>query len=161
LVYTLYTYSYLIPFIPQLGGILVLAACTDINVLDDALLRPGRLQHHIKLELPSLININAILQGRINKLKCGDDVSVKILAGILFGLGREMTGADVENVCRRALIARIREESYNSADNYNNDINISMRNFYEALNECYPATSISSLPPPPPPPLSDPSPLVM
>jgi ATP-dependent 26S proteasome regulatory subunit len=139
----------------------VLAACTDIDVLDDALLRPGRLQHHIKLELPSLINIEAILQGRIDKLKCGDDVSVKVLAGILVGLGRDITGADVENVCRRALIARIRQESCNSADNYNKDINISMSNFYEALNECYPAPSISSLPPPPPPPSLDPSPFAM
>jgi SpoVK/Ycf46/Vps4 family AAA+-type ATPase len=129
--------------------------------LDDALLRPGRLQHHIKLELPSLTDIEAILQGRINKLKCGDDVSVKILAGILSGLGRDTTGADVENVCRRALIARIREESCTKTDNYDRDINISMSNFYEALNECYPATSFSSLPPPPSLPLSDPSPFVM
>jgi SpoVK/Ycf46/Vps4 family AAA+-type ATPase len=140
------------------GGILVLAACTDINVLDDALLRPGRLQHHIELELPSLINIEAILQGRIDKLKCGDDVSVKILAGILSGLGRNISGADVENVCRRALIARIREESCNNTCNHDKDINISISNFYEALNECYPPTSLSLILPPP---LVDSSPFVM
>lgn len=119
----------------------MLAACNDMTVLDDALLRPGRLQHHIELELPSLSNIEAILKGRIKKLKCGADVSVKELAAILSGLDRKITGADVENVCRRALIARIREETLDEKDNVKKDISIGMRNFYEALSECYPTIS--------------------
>lgn len=88
----------------------MLAACSDISVLDEALLRPGRLQHHIELELPNRTDIEDILKGRIKKLKCSDDVCVRDLGGILVEkLDFCVTGADVEHVCRRALMSRIRE----------------------------------------------------
>lgn len=170
-----------------IGGILVLAACTDITVLDEALLRPGRLQHHIKLDLPNKWDIEEILIGRMKKMKCNSDVCVGSLGSILHNqINYDITGADVENVCRRALLSRIREEikNHEEVSEYNkkkgkkdkkiqnidngtnnilekrnntkiantkdfytidrsaNQIDIGMKNFLEAVNECFPSFSI-------------------
>lgn len=89
---------------------MVLAACTDITVLDDALLRPGRLQHHIELSLPTRSDVEDILSGRIKKLKCSSDVCAEHLADVMWTLGRPVSSADVDDVCSRALMARVREE---------------------------------------------------
>ena len=89
----------------------MLAACTDITVLDEALLRPGRLQHHIKLDYPTKIDIQEILTEKMREMKCNEDVSVVDLGSILESeTDSNVTGADVENLCRRALLSRIREE---------------------------------------------------
>lgn len=129
----------------MLGGIIVLAACTDINVLDDALLRPGRLEHHIRLDLPNRADIKAILAGRLSKLTCSDDVDADNLADILISkLDLQVTGADVENVCRRALMSRIRERiildsSLLGKIEPEGFISIGNKNFLEAIEECYPS----------------------
>jgi SpoVK/Ycf46/Vps4 family AAA+-type ATPase len=129
------------------GGIIVLAACTDITVLDDALLRPGRLEHHIRLDLPNRSDIKDILAARLKKLTCSDDVCVDDLADILISkLDSQVTGADVENVCRRALMSRIREHLALECSSLGNresekDIKIGNKNFLEALEEVYPSVS--------------------
>jgi transitional endoplasmic reticulum ATPase len=135
-----------------LGGILILVACTDITVLDDALLRPGRLQHHIKLELPNRSDVKKILEGKMQKLKCSDDVCVEELTSILVNdVDYCVTGADIENVCNRALVHRIREhvladsqgtlsDENNSKENFT-DVSIGMKNFSGALHECFPSLS--------------------
>ena len=162
-----------------IGGILVLAACTDIAVLDEALLRPGRLQHHIKLSLPNRLDIEQILDGRIKKMKCNSDVCIRELGSILhYQKNFNVTGADVENICRRALIAKIREhialdaqcveldkegqlkfdkkceyftrnKTYeamsHSAYEEINEIDICMRNFVEAIKECFPSSLSTDL----------------
>ena len=137
----------------SLGGILILVACTDITVLDDALLRPGRLQHHIKLELPNRSDVENILIGKSQKLKCSDDVCVKELTNILVSdLDFLVTGADIENACNRALVHRIREyvledsQEHSLSDENDSvktftDVSISMKNFKEALKECFPSLS--------------------
>ena len=78
----------------------MLAACTDITVLDEALLRPGRLQHHIKLDYPTKIDIQEILTEKMREMKCNADVSVVDLGSILESeTDSNVTGADVENLC--------------------------------------------------------------
>ena len=136
-----------------LGGILILVACTDITVLDDALLRPGRLQHHIKLELPNRSDVGKILVGKSQNMKCSHDVCVEVVTSILVDkLDICVTGADIENVCNRALVHRIREyvlsDSQESffCDGENSlkdstDVSICMKNFSEALKECFPSLS--------------------
>ena len=123
----------------------MLAACTDITVLDDALLRPGRLEHHIRLDLPNKSDIKEILAGRLMKLTCSDDVCVDDLADILTSkLDFRVTGADIESVCRRAMMSRIREHLSLKGGSLNNTesekhIKIGNKNFLEALEECYPS----------------------
>ena len=137
-----------------LGGILILVACTDITVLDDALLRPGRLQHHIKLELPNRSDVQNILIGKSQKLKCSDDVCVEKLTNILVSdVDFLVTGADIENACNRALVHRIREYVLEDSQERSSlsddkefmtpftDVSICMKNFTEALKECFPSMS--------------------
>ena len=133
---------------------MILVACTDITVLDDALLRPGRLQHHIKLELPNRSDVQNILIGKSQNLKCSDDVCVEKLTNILVSdLDFLVTGADIENACNRALVHRIREyvledsQEYSLSDDKKSmtsftDVSICMKNFTEAFKECFPSLSI-------------------
>ena len=131
-------------------GIIVLAACNNIDILDEALLRPGRLQHHIRLELPNRDDIAAMLRLHTRSLRCADDMSIDTLADTLAKQMRPVTGAHVESLCRRAIIMRIREEAKKSGikQTEENDLipSISMNNFMEALEEMYPQTTLS-LPP--------------
>ena len=128
-------------------GIIVLAACNNIDILDEALLRPGRLQHHIRLELPTRDDIAAMLRLHTRSLRCADDMSIDTLADTLAKQMRHVTGAHVESLCRRAIIMRIREEAKKSGIHLtaeNNSIpSISMYNFLEALDEMYPPTTPS------------------
>lgn len=131
-------------------GIIVLAACNNIDILDEALLRPGRLQHHIRLELPNRDDITAMLRLHTRSLRCADDLSIDTLADTLAKQMRHVTGAHVESLCRRAIIMRIREEAKKSGTNQmeeNDSIpSISMHNFLEALEEMYPQVA-PTLPP--------------
>ena len=103
-------------------------------------------------------------------MKCNSDVCIRELGSILHNKKNfDITGADVENICRRALIARIREQvakdaqrdqiceggqikkseyfTRNSAHEAKshtayediNKIDIHMRNFIEAIKECCPS----------------------
>ena len=63
------------------------------------------------LEYPTKIDIQEILTEKMREMKCNPDVSVVDLGSILESeTDINVTGADVENLCRRALLSRIREE---------------------------------------------------
>lgn len=93
-----------------------------------------------------------ILEGKMQKLKCSDDVCVEELTNILVNdVDYCVTGADIENVCNRALVHRIREHVHadsqgtfsddkDSQESYT-DVSIGMRNFRGALQECFPSLS--------------------
>ena len=88
----------------------------------------------------------------MQKLKCSADVCVEELTNILVNdVDYCVTGADIENVCNRALVHRIREhvladsqrtfsDEKDSQENYA-DVSIGMRNFSGALQECFPSLS--------------------
>lgn len=88
------------------SGVLVLACTNRIQDLDAALLRPGRLEEHIELKLPTTEDIREILQLHLSNVPIADDVNLTLFAEIFFEL--ESTGADVEGVCRDACSMAIR-----------------------------------------------------
>ncbi|KAI2504607.1 AAA ATPase-like protein [Fragilaria crotonensis] len=93
------------------GGVLVLACTNRLGDLDAALLRPGRLEEHIELKLPSCEDLKFILQSHLANVPIAEGVNLEDFAEVFFEL--RATGADVEGVCRDAcsLAMRTLEES--------------------------------------------------
>lgn len=84
------------------SGVIILAATNRADILDRALLRAGRFDRQIHVELPDLIERNAIFKVHMKPLKVHEEVSVEFLAKQTPGF----SGADIANVCNEsALIA--------------------------------------------------------
>lgn len=86
------------------SGVIVLAATNRADVLDSALLRPGRFDRHILLELPGLEERKAILSVHLRPLKPAADVDAGVLAGQTPGF----SGADLANLCNEAALIAAR-----------------------------------------------------
>ncbi|MFD1095789.1 ATP-dependent zinc metalloprotease FtsH [Salegentibacter chungangensis] len=87
--------------------VIILAATNRGDILDPALLRPGRFDRHIQLELPNLTERKAIFKVHMKPLKLGPDVNEELLAAQTPGF----SGADIANICNEAaLIAAQREK---------------------------------------------------
>lgn len=88
-------------------GVIVLAATNRGELLDPALLRPGRFNRHIQLELPNLTERKAIFEVHMRPLVLSADVDVQSLAAQTPGF----SGADIANICNEAaLFAAHREK---------------------------------------------------
>lgn len=90
------------------AGVIILAATNRADVLDRALLRAGRFDRQIHVELPDLEERKAIFKVHMKPLKYNDTVDVNFLAKQTPGF----SGADIANVCNEsALIAARRNKS--------------------------------------------------
>jgi len=84
------------------SGVIVLAATNRADILDRALMRAGRFDRQIHVELPDLNERAEIFQVHLKPLKLNEDVQVEFLAKQTPGF----SGADIANVCNEsALIA--------------------------------------------------------
>ncbi len=99
-------------------GVIVLAATNRGDVLDRALLRPGRFDRQIYLELPTRIERLAIFKVHTKPLKLSGDIDLDTLSAQTPGF----SGADIANVCNEAALIAARK---------NKDA-IEMRDFYDA-----------------------------
>ena len=90
-------------------GVIVLAATNRADILDKALLRPGRFDRHIYLELPNKQEREEIFGVHMRPLKMSDDVDVKILASLSPGF----SGADIANICNEAALIAARKKKKN------------------------------------------------
>jgi cell division protease FtsH len=89
------------------SGVIVLAATNRADMLDPALLRPGRFDRHIYLELPNLKEREEIFQVHLRPLKYDESIDVHFLAAQTPGF----SGADIANICNEsALIAARRKK---------------------------------------------------
>ena len=95
-------------------GVIVLAATNRADILDKALLRPGRFDRHIYLELPSKEERKEIFYVHLRPIKIGKDVDVDILASLSPGF----SGADIANICNEAALiaARKKKKEVNQKD---------------------------------------------
>ena len=88
-------------------GIIVMAAPNRIDILDPAILRPGRFDRKIVVGRPDVQGRLEILQVHAAKKPLGDDVDLEKLARTSAGF----TGADLENVLNEAAIGAARKKS--------------------------------------------------
>ncbi|HEX5513127.1 MAG TPA: ATP-dependent zinc metalloprotease FtsH [Gammaproteobacteria bacterium] len=95
-------------------GVIVLAATNQPDVLDRALLRPGRFDRRVAVNLPDKNGREAILKVHVRSVPLAADVDLGELAGATPGL----TGADIKNLVNEAalLAARRNEEAVHQKD---------------------------------------------
>ena len=96
------------------SGVIILAATNRPDVLDSALLRPGRFDRQISIDKPDLKGREAIFKVHIRPLKLNDDVNLKNLAAQTPGFA----GAEIANVCNESALiaARKNKESIEMSD---------------------------------------------
>lgn len=82
------------------SGVIVLAATNRADILDKALLRAGRFDRQIYVDLPDLNDRVAIFNVHLRKIKIDDSVDVDLLARQTPGF----SGADIANVCNEAAL---------------------------------------------------------
>ena len=87
-------------------GVIILAATNRADMLDKALLRAGRFDRQIHVELPDLNERRAIFNVHIKPLKLGNDVELGFLAKQTPGF----SGADIANVCNEAALIAARRD---------------------------------------------------
>jgi cell division protease FtsH len=88
-------------------GVILLAATNRPDVLDPALLRPGRFDRQIVVNLPDIKGREGILQVHIRKLNLADDVDIKLIARGTPG----MSGADLANLVNEAALLAARRNA--------------------------------------------------
>lgn len=95
-------------------AIIMLAATNRPEILDDALLRPGRFDRQIHIDRPDLKGREQIFNVHLKPIKTGTDVDAQKLSELTPG----MVGADIANICNEAALvaARKNKEEVNMQD---------------------------------------------
>ncbi|MGB0544061.1 MAG: ATP-dependent zinc metalloprotease FtsH [Longimicrobiales bacterium] len=87
-------------------GVILLAATNRPDVLDPALLRPGRFDRQVVVDAPDVKGREGILRVHAKKLPLADDVELSVIARGTPG----MSGADLANVCNEAALLAARRD---------------------------------------------------
>ena len=88
------------------SGVIILAATNRADILDKALMRAGRFDRQIHVELPDLKERQEIFQVHLRGLKLADDFDLEFLAKHTPGF----SGADIANVCNEAALTAARHD---------------------------------------------------
>ena len=86
-------------------GVVILAATNRPETLDPALLRPGRFDRRVPVELPDLRGREDILKVHAKKVKLGDDVDLNAIARAASGA----SGAELANMINEAALRAVRQ----------------------------------------------------
>ena len=87
------------------SGVIILAATNRADILDKALMRAGRFDRQIHVELPDLKEREEIFKVHLRNLKLADDFDLEFLAKHTPGF----SGADIANVCNEAALTAARK----------------------------------------------------
>ena len=86
-------------------GVIVLAATNRADILDKALVRPGRFDRQIYIDLPDLVARKSIFKVHLQPLVLAKDIDINFLARQTPGF----SGADIANVCNEAALIAARQ----------------------------------------------------
>lgn len=118
--------------VEKLTGVLVLAATNRPDMIDPALLRPGRFDVRVEISLPDETERLAILRVQTRSKPLAKEVSLEALAADTTGL----TGADLSAVCQVGALNAIRERVESAADGSDaNPLRIETRHLEAALSQ--------------------------
>ena len=101
------------------SGVIILAATNRPDVLDSALLRPGRFDRQISIDKPDIIGREAIFKVHLKPIKISKEVDTKKLAAQTPGFA----GAEIANVCNEAALIAARKEKKE----------VEMKDFHDAI----------------------------
>ena len=97
-------------------AVIIMAATNRPDVLDSALLRPGRFDRQIGIDRPDLKGRKAIFEVHLKNIKIAEGIRSEQLAGMTSGFA----GADIANICNEAaLVAARRNKSAVDLDDFN------------------------------------------
>jgi transitional endoplasmic reticulum ATPase len=122
-------------------SLVVIAATNRRDVLDPALLRPGRFEQHIQVPLPDEAARRAVLGVHTREKPLADDVDLDALAERTAGF----SGADIEALCReaavRAVTAVVEQYDGETANEHTDELIVTMEVFEAAFETVSPSTS--------------------
>ncbi|MGZ5243457.1 MAG: ATP-dependent zinc metalloprotease FtsH [Bacteroidia bacterium] len=101
------------------SGVIILAATNRPDILDSALLRPGRFDRQITIDKPDIVGREAIFKVHLKPVKIGKDVDAHKLALQTPGFA----GAEIANVCNEAALIAARK----------NKTSVDMQDFQDAI----------------------------
>jgi len=101
------------------SGVIILAATNRPDVLDSALLRPGRFDRQISIDKPDIVGREAIFKVHLKPIKLSKEVDTKKLAAQTPGFA----GAEIANVCNEAALIAARKEKKE----------VEMKDFHDAI----------------------------
>lgn len=101
------------------SGVIILAATNRADMLDKALMRPGRFDRQILVDLPELTDRIEILNVHLRNIKVNSSLDVEQIARQTAGF----SGADLANVCNEAALIAAR----------NNSLSVDMEDFRKAI----------------------------
>ncbi|MDO1446133.1 ATP-dependent zinc metalloprotease FtsH [Rhodocytophaga aerolata] len=101
------------------SGVIILAATNRPDVLDSALMRPGRFDRQISIDKPDIVGREAIFKVHLKPIKLASDVDAKKLAAQTPGFA----GAEIANVCNEAALIAARR----------NKVSVDMQDFQDAV----------------------------
>jgi transitional endoplasmic reticulum ATPase len=110
----------------ELQDVAVIAATNRVDILDPALTRPGRFDRHVKVDDPDEDARLAIFKVHTANMPLADDVDLQVLAKRTDGF----VGADIEAVCREAVMLTLRESLESEK--------VDMKHFKEAMKKVKP-----------------------
>lgn len=87
------------------NGVIVLAATNRPDVLDPALLRPGRFDRQVVMDLPDIRGRRQILEVHVKKIKVDNSIDLDVIARTTPGF----SGADLANLCNEAALLAARK----------------------------------------------------
>jgi cell division protease FtsH len=85
-------------------GVIIMAATNRPEILDPALLRPGRFDRQVVVDRPDLVGREAILRIHSKGIKLAPDIDLKVIASRTPG----MVGADLANICNESALLAVR-----------------------------------------------------
>jgi AFG3 family protein len=91
------------------AGVIILAATNRPDVLDSALLRPGRFDRQISIDKPDIVGRDAIFKVHLKPIKFNKEVDSRKLAAQTPGFA----GAEIANVCNEAALIAARKNKEN------------------------------------------------
>lgn len=114
----------------ELKGVIVLAATNRVDIVDPALLRPGRFDYVIELPLPDKDARLEIFRVHMKNKPVADDFAPEELLDISEGF----SGAEIESVCNKAALLAIKENYMCSSHDFS-AISVTKAHFIQAVNE--------------------------
>jgi vesicle-fusing ATPase len=133
--------------VEQLNNILLIGMTNRMDMIDDALLRPGRLEVHLEITLPDETGRLQILKIHLAKMResnaIGGDVDISELAHRAKNFsGAELAGL-VKSATSWAFNRHIKVGSIASIDDDISDLKVTRADFLKALDEVHPAFGVS------------------
>lgn len=99
--------------IEELNGVIVIGATNRLDIVDPALLRPGRFNMLLEFKVPDLVGRVEVFKIHLNGKPLAEDVDLYKLAEIT----EDYTGADIMELCQRAALDALSEYIYNIETN--------------------------------------------